>query len=141
MDETDSNSVTRAFLEQQEAEGVIKFLGGTDDVRKYIFFADCIVLPTYYNEGRPKVLLEAGAMETPVIATDWVGCRDIITHGHNGLLCSPKDHYDLKQKMVDMLVLDPNLRNAMGTNGRDTVKKNYSDRYVIKSYQDIIFNN
>ena len=45
------------------------------------------------------------------------------------------------QKMVDMLVLNPNTRNTMGTNGRDTIKKNYSDRYVIKSYQDIIFNN
>ena len=140
IDPNDNNSISKEYLDKQEAQGVIKFLGGTDDVRKYIFFADCIVLPTYYNEGRPKILLEAGSMETPVIATDWVGCRDIVSHEHNGLLCKPKDCFDLKKKMVDMLVLGAESRKEMGINGRQVVEKDYSDRYVIKFYQDIISN-
>ena len=138
LDEKDSNSISLEYLQEHERLGVIKFLGGTDDVRDYIFFSDCIVLPTYYNEGRPKILLEAGAMATPVIATDWVGCRDIISDGFNGFLCKPMDSYDLKQKMVDMILLEKNALELMGNNGRIRVEQCYSDKRVIKFYQDLL---
>ena len=51
---------------------------------------DCVVLPTYYNEGVPRVLLEASALRKPIITTKIVR-NDAVEHGFNGFLCNPKD--------------------------------------------------
>ena len=58
------------------AEGVVNYLGVSDDVRAQIATADCIVLPSY-REGTPRTLLEAAAMARPIITTDAVGCREV----------------------------------------------------------------
>ena len=47
-----------------------------------------LVLPTYYREGVPRVLLEASAMALPVIASDWPGCVEAVDDGVTGLLCA-----------------------------------------------------
>ena len=51
---------------------------------------DCVVLPSY-REGLPRSLLEAGAMGLPVVATAVPGCRHVVQHGVNGLLCQVRD--------------------------------------------------
>ena len=68
------------------AEGVVRYLGASDDVRGEIKEADCIVLPSY-REGMPRALLEAAAMGRPIITTDAVGCREVVDDGVNGFLC------------------------------------------------------
>ncbi len=45
------------------AEGVIEYLGQTDDIRPHLHAADCVVLPSAYREGVPRSLLEAAAIE------------------------------------------------------------------------------
>ena len=48
--------------------------------------AHIVCLPSYYNEGLPKVLCEAAAAGRAVITTDEPGCRDAIANGETGLL-------------------------------------------------------
>lgn len=47
----------------------VSFLGALDDVRPVLYAADCLVL-TSGTEGMPGVMLEAGLVGVPVLATD-----------------------------------------------------------------------
>jgi len=55
-------------------------------------------------EGVPRSLLEAASMAKPIITTDAVGCRDVVTDGVNGYLCRPRDAKDLARQMRQMMV-------------------------------------
>ena len=93
----------------------------TDDVRSSIAESDCVVLPSY-REGMPRSLLEASAMGKPIIASDAVGCRDVVDDGINGYLCKVRNSLDLAEKMEKMINL-PFIRKS--TNGQKRQKKNY----------------
>jgi glycosyltransferase involved in cell wall biosynthesis len=84
-----------------------------------------VVLPTYYGEGLPKVLLEAAACGRPLVATRVRGCQEIVRDGENGLLVPPKDPEALALAIVTLL-RDSALRSRMGACGRDIVVKEFS---------------
>jgi glycosyltransferase involved in cell wall biosynthesis len=118
-------------------EGVIEYLGATDDVRPYLRDADCVVLPSY-REGVPRVLLEASAMARPVITTDAPGCRDAVIDGETGFMCRVRDGVDLAAAMRRFLALSPEGRRAMGRSGRAFVEANYDERIVIDRYLALV---
>ncbi len=120
------------------SEGVIIYMGETDDTRPYIKASDCIVLPSYYPEGVPKVLLEAAAIGRPIITTNSVGCREVVDDGVNGYLCKPKDYLDLEVKMERMLLLTQDDRLAMGFSSRKKVETYFDETIVIKKYLETI---
>jgi glycosyltransferase involved in cell wall biosynthesis len=74
LDSDNRSAFSRPQLESWVEEGLIDYLGASDDVRPAIAEADCVVLPSY-REGLPRTLLEAAAMGKPLIATDVPGCR------------------------------------------------------------------
>ena len=119
-------------------DGCINYLGDSDDVRVKISKADGIVLPSFYREGIPRVLLEGASMQKPIITTDNVGCRDVVDDGVNGYLCEVKNAEDLADKMEKMLKLTNEQRNAMGKAGRRKVMKEFDERIVICKYIDVI---
>lgn len=120
-------------------EGLIEYLGHTDDVRPFIEKADCVVLPSY-REGVPRTLLEAASSARPIVATDVAGCRQVVTHNFNGLLCRMKDAEDLAQKMKEMLHLSDFTLTNFGANGRKKVEDEFSESIVIEKYMDEIRN-
>jgi glycosyltransferase involved in cell wall biosynthesis len=113
--------------------GIIEYLGTTDDVRKFIHGADCIVLPSY-REGAPRTLLEAASSCKPIVATDVPGCHHVVVHEYNGLLCKMKDAADLAEKMSTMANLDEAALRKMGENGRLKMELEYSETIVINKY-------
>jgi glycosyltransferase involved in cell wall biosynthesis len=101
---------------------------------------DCLVLPSY-REGMPKCVLEANAMSLPVVTTDVPGCRNIVKHGLNGLICSPRDSSALAAVMTKMINMPSVDRNLMGQAGRKIVTNSYDERLVIQSAVDVVNNN
>lgn len=93
--------------------------------------AHVIVLPTYYGEGVPKILIEAASCGRPCITTDWPGCNDIIQNHHNGILVQPKSISELVDAMI-LLITDKSLRQKMGQAGRDRVLAHFSDQMVLE---------
>src|SRR5690606_16181045 len=73
-----------------ENEKNVYSVGYQNDVRPYFAMADALVFPSY-REGFPNVVMQAGAMGLPSIVTDINGCNEIITHGVNGLIITPKN--------------------------------------------------
>ena len=74
---------------------------------------DVFVLPTYYREGIPRVLLEAASMGVPLVATDVPGCRDVVQNGQNGFLVPPRDVHALAHAIIRLLD-DSSLRQRFG---------------------------
>jgi glycosyltransferase involved in cell wall biosynthesis len=116
-----------------QAEGWLHYLGETNDVREAIASCDALVLPSY-AEGLPRTVLEAMSMAKPVIATDVVGCRDLVVNGETGLLCAPKDAEALAEVMRQFLQLSAEQRAKMGEAGRQRVVAQFSDAPVLAQY-------
>jgi glycosyltransferase involved in cell wall biosynthesis len=126
-------AISRAEMDAWVAEGVVNYLGVSDDVRTQLATADCVVLPSY-REGTPRTLLEAAAVARPIITTDAVGCREVVDDGVNGYLCKVRDSGDLAEKMEQMLSLSPEQRSEMGQRGRDKMVAEFDEKIVIKKY-------
>ncbi len=118
-------------------EGLVEYLGTTDDVRPVISNADCVVLPSY-REGLPRTLLEAASYEKPIITTNTPGCRHVVEDQVNGYLCNIKDASDLADKMQKIQSLKKEELLAMGKNGRAIVEKKYDEKIVINKYIESI---
>ena len=124
-------------IAEWQEEGIIEYLGATDNVTSYIQRACCVVLPSY-REGTSRVLLEAAAMGRPLIATDVPGCREVVEDGVTGLLCKSKDYVSLSQKMEMMLNLSYQARLSMGAKGREKIQNEFSENIVCDLYIDAI---
>jgi len=118
-------------------EGLVKYLGFTEDVRPHIENADVVILPSY-REGMSKILLEAASMSKPIIAADVPGCREIVEDGQTGFLCRVRDSNDLAEKMIQMVELSNEERILMGKRGRIKMEKEFDEKIVINKYLESI---
>ena len=130
-------AISSAQMESWVKEGVVSYLGVSDDVRAQIAEADCVVLPSY-REGTPRTLLEAAAMARPVITTDVPGCRHVVDEGESGLLCAVRDAGDLAEKMTRMLTLSAEQRTAMGLKGRKKMEAEFDEKIVVWKYLELV---
>lgn len=84
---------------------------------------DVLALPTY-REGFPNVLLEAAAMELPVVATKVPGCVDAVEDGVTGTLV-PKKESGALSTAIGRYLKDPQLRRRHGVAGRERVMRDF----------------
>lgn len=137
LDVENPAAISTKQVEEWVSEGSVHYLGASDDVVDVIAQADCIVLPSY-REGTPKVLLEAAAMGRPIVATDAVGCREVVDDGMNGFLCRVRDVADLAEKMSWIVAMPLSKRQEMGRWGRVKVERQFDERFVIDKYREVI---
>lgn len=137
-DTHNASALTREQVGAWHDEGVIEYLGNTSDVRPYIAQADCVVLPSFYREGVPRILMEAAAMAKPVITTDMPGCRDVVDHNVSGLLCRANDPHDLAEKMLAFCRMEVDSRRNMGGQGRRKMEQEFDENFVIAQYREAI---
>lgn len=116
----------------------VQFLGNRTDLPEILSDTDIFVLPSYYAEGIPKVLLEAAASGCAVITTDHPGCRDAIVSEQTGLLVKPKDISSLTNALIRLLN-DRSLRLSMGIAGRELALKKFSISKVIDIHYSLYF--
>lgn len=128
------DAVKAPQISQWQREGWITYKGETLQVQPFIAAADCVVLPSFYREGVPRILLEAASMAKPIITTDHVGCKEVVDHGVNGFLCQPKSISDLVRKMEDFLLLSDDERFKMGWEGRKKVEREFDEAAIISLY-------
>lgn len=133
IDSGNPAGIKKAQIEEWVREGLIEYLGEAVDVRPYLEKCDCVVLPSY-REGIPKALLEASAMELPIITTDVPGCRAVVEDGVTGLLVKVKDPFDLARAMDTIINMPKARRVEMGKNGRLKVSREYNEKLVIDAY-------
>ena len=130
IDPGNPSSIPDAQIEEWHEEGVVEWWGWGEDIEKILTLVGIVCLPSY-REGLPTVLIEASACGRAVIATDVPGCRDAIRDGVTGLLVPSKDPVSLANG-IRRLVLDPDLRQKMGTAGRLLVEEKFSSEKIIE---------
>jgi len=138
LDVANPGAISREQMDEWVEEGVINYLGVSDDVDEVISTADCVVLPSYYREGTPKTLLESASSAKPIITTDNVGCRDVVDHGVNGYLCEPRSSEDLAKKIEMFLALSETEKRKMGANSRKKIQNEFDEKIVIRKYLDVL---
>ena len=137
IDEGNRTAIARAEIDAWVGQGVVDYLGETDDVRPFVAAASAVVLPSY-REGLPRSLLEAAAMARPLITTDVPGCREVVEDGINGFLCEVRDSESLAKAMRKLAEMPVSKRSAMGDAGRRKVQEQFSETVVIRAYLDAL---
>ena len=132
-DETAGEPGYKRYLEEICREiGVdrsVKFIPFTDDVPRLISALDVFTLPSF-AETYGLVVIEAMAMEKPVIATNAGGVPEILTDGKTGLLVEPRNAGAIAGAIIKFLD-NEGLRIALGRAAREDALLRFSmDRCV-----------
>lgn len=114
----------------------VEFIGYKKEIHKIINKCSMVVLPSYYGEGIPKILIEAAACGRPIITTDHPGCRDAIIPEKTGLLVPKKNSLEIA-KAINKLRKDNKLRTSMGIAGRKLAEKKYNIENVVDKHIEI----
>ena len=138
LDVNNPSAVSSQDMQSWVDEGIVNYLGTSDSVEQEISKVDCMVLPSYYREGVPKSLLEAGAMGKPIVTTDNVGCCETVDDGINGFLCEPRSSESLTEKLELIINMTHQERLAMGEKSRIKIENEFDERIVINKYLDAI---
>jgi glycosyltransferase involved in cell wall biosynthesis len=140
-DPDNPHSLHQEELFQWSEEGVVELWGHRTDMPQVIASAHIVVLPSYYGEGLPKVLIEAAACGRVVVTTDHPGCRDAIQSEVTGILVPVRDTKALANSIQELLD-DPVRCVTMGKAGRQLAESAFDEKHVvgahIKIYQELI---
>jgi glycosyltransferase involved in cell wall biosynthesis len=113
----------------------VTLTGYRDDIPELLGLMDIFTLPTFTHEGLPRSILEAMAMELPVVATDIRGCREAIVSEETGLIVPPQDS-DKLAAALGTLLADAELRQVYGRAGRRRLEAEYDEYLVFKRLMD-----
>jgi len=127
------NSAISNFIERRGLTDKVFFLGLRNDVPTFMKRCDVLVLPTYYFEGLPVVILEAMACGKPVIATRHRGCEDEVVDGETGYLIDAKNPRQLAGT-IEKLLGNPSLCKRMGMAGRKRVVEHFALSIAVESF-------
>jgi len=121
-------------------EREVRFLGERDDIPQVLRAADVALVPSW-AEPFGMCLIEAMAMELPVLATNVGGPTEVITHGTDGLLLPPRQPAKWSAA-ASLLLGDPGLRESIGRAARERVvdamsPASYVER-VLAGYADLL---
>jgi len=100
-----------------------------DEVIQFYEESDILLLPSV-SEGIANVILEAMAMEVPVVSTISGGAEEVISTNVNGILV-PNYDYQLMACELYSLCIDFKRRKQIGQEGRKTVESDFAlERYI-----------
>lgn len=118
----------------------LTLVGRRTDMPEVLSAFDVFVLSSH-DEGMSNAILEAMAMERPVVATDVGGTNEVVRDGESGLLVPPKVVEPLAAAIVEVL-REPERAAAMGRAGRRIVEEGFSARTMVRKmervYEDLI---
>ncbi|MGZ8191849.1 MAG: glycosyltransferase family 4 protein [Methylococcaceae bacterium] len=134
------SSLTESELEDIKKLDGVTYLGHVHDMHALLAKSDIVVLPSY-REGTPRILIEAAAMEKPIVCTDIAGCLGLVQEGVNGFLV-PVKAIDMLAEKLRILISDSQLRRDFGRAGRQIVLSEFDEKKVLQKtfnvYQELV---
>jgi glycosyltransferase involved in cell wall biosynthesis len=97
---------------------------GQEEIHALYAGASIFCLPSF-AEGVPGVLMEAMAMEIPVVSTRITGIPELIDDGRTGLLVAPGRPDELAGAL-ERLLADPSLARELGSRARETILSDFN---------------
>jgi glycosyltransferase involved in cell wall biosynthesis len=125
----------RALVRDSGLEPHLWLLGRRSDIPEVLSAFDVFVLSSH-GEGMSNAILEAMAMERPVVATGVGGTNEVVCHGQSGRLVPARDPLALASAITDVLGT-PGRWAAMGQLGRRIVVEQFSARSMVRQMEDL----
>jgi glycosyltransferase involved in cell wall biosynthesis len=123
----------RALVDELGIADRVHFTGLRSDVPDLLpgFDVSCL---SSVHEGAPLVVLESMAAGVPMVATDCGALRDLVADGEEGFIVPVGDESALASRL-ERLIVDPDVRRAMGERARARAEREYSIERTVQGYQ------
>jgi glycosyltransferase involved in cell wall biosynthesis len=122
------------IVKEYGLEGHVKFLGQVTDIETLYPVMDVFALASH-REGFPRSVIEAMAMQKPVVVTDIRGCREEIEDGISGLMVPPRNPRALALAIMDLLK-DRQKAVALAEAARSRALEEFDERLVFARIQE-----
>jgi glycosyltransferase involved in cell wall biosynthesis len=134
----DQEKALRSLAEELGITEAVVFCGRRPyhEIPAYLSAADVFAFSSL-DEGTPRAIMEAMAMQVPVVATRVGGIPELITHGVNGFLVPPADPEALGDALT-LALRDPAARQA-AARARELIVKNYSFEMGMQVYKGALY--
>ncbi|MDF1698457.1 MAG: glycosyltransferase family 4 protein [Saprospiraceae bacterium] len=119
--------------ESKSIQDQIEFLGFIKNIKEAYHKID-LILHTSQSEALGTSILDALKFSIPVVATDVGGIPEIIDHEKNGFLCTPGDHKQMANFVIQ-LATNPNLYDKITKAGIQTLNNFDVNTMVTKTFQ------
>jgi glycosyltransferase involved in cell wall biosynthesis len=127
------------LLERITASGLadrIHLVGQREDVPDVLGAMDVFALPSYANEGVPQAIMQAMAMELPVVSTTVGAIDEAVEDGVTGSLVEPKHVGQLKARLAELLASEA-LRRTMGAAARKRAESRFSQDAMLDAMENL----
>jgi len=138
LDRNHPNAIEKEVIDKACQDGALDFIGTVADTRPYLNQSRCFVMPSFYNEGMNRSIMDALAMGVPVITTNNRGCRDLVQDGRTGFIVRPRDVAELCDKMRRVLTMDEPDWAAMSCEATGFAKEHLDDSRVVAIYREVV---
>jgi len=118
-----------------DLEDKVEFIGYRQDIPNLLLGID-IMVQSSIEEGFGLSIIEAMAMNKPVIGTNVGGVPEIIEQGRTGYLIQSKNPVELAEK-IDLLLNNDKYREEMGREARKSVEGKFKLIDMINKYETL----
>lgn len=125
-------------LHALQEEGIIRYHGMQEDVRKYLKDVHCLIHPSYYPEGMSNVCLEAAACGRAVITTKRPGCMETVEDGKTGYLVEERNVEQLVEAVERFICLKEEDRQRMGKDARQKMEREFDRQQIVDAYMNYL---
>lgn len=129
-------SSLQALARQLGVEQRVRWLGWCDDPGDWFHCADLFVCPSRH-ETLGNVILEAWSYGKAVLSTATKGARELIDDQHNGWLTPCEDVSQLAASLREVLLLAPDERTRLGSNGHEELTRRHGKAVVVDAYRSL----
>ena len=113
------------------------FVTSVKEMASVYNYIDVMIVPSR-AESFGQVAAESLSCQTPVIAFEYSGLKDIITHQHNGLLAEPFSVDSLTRNVEYFMCLSDEEREGYGVNGRRDIINKFSKSVIAQKYSELL---
>lgn len=134
------DSLDPEIVKDYGIEKNVVFLGERRDIDEIYPLMDIFVLPSW-REGFPKSVLEACAMQRPIVVTDIKGCRQAVDKGETGILVPLRNPEKLSGAII-WLFAHPQMAGQMAKRAKEKAERDFDENKVFnrirEGYQELI---
>lgn len=126
----------KALVSKLDLQHLVTFTGkvADEEIRDFYAACDAFLFPND-NQTWGLVVFEAMACRCPVLVSRGAGVHEVLTHGQNAMLFSPRKP-DVLADQIETLAREPELRYEIAQNGMQLVRDTYNwDRFAHQIYR------
>lgn len=128
------NAISETTKKIIEENGSIIAPGIQNNIPDILSITNLFVFPSY-REGFGLSLMEAGAMGVPSIATDIIGCNEVVENGKTGILIPTHSSHAIVEA-VELLYNDNNLYEFLRSNCRESIVGRFEQQELFRKFYE-----